>query len=31
LAITYLNDKAKKHVDPLARALESPIVMPLDG
>ena len=31
LAITYLNDKAKKHVDPLARALESPIVMPLDA
>jgi enoyl-[acyl-carrier protein] reductase I len=27
LAITYLNDKAKKHVDPLARAS---IVMPLD-
>ena len=22
LAVTYLNDKAKKHVDPLARALE---------
>lgn len=31
LAITYLNDKAKKYVDPLARALESPIVMPLDA
>jgi enoyl-[acyl-carrier protein] reductase I len=30
LAVTYLNEKAKKHVDPLARALESPIVMPLD-
>lgn len=30
LAITYLNEKAKKHVDPLARALEAPIVMPLD-
>jgi enoyl-[acyl-carrier protein] reductase I len=30
LAVTYFNDKAKKHVDPLARALESPIVMPLD-
>ena len=30
LAVTYLNDKAKKHVDPLARALESSIVMPLD-
>ena len=30
LAITYLNDKAKKHVDPLAHELESKIVMPLD-
>jgi len=30
LAVTYLNDKARKYVDPLARALESPIVMPLD-
>ncbi|MGC2216369.1 MAG: enoyl-ACP reductase FabI [Pseudolabrys sp.] len=30
LAVTYLNEKAKKHVDPLARALESPIVIPLD-
>jgi enoyl-[acyl-carrier protein] reductase I len=30
LAVTYLNDKAKKYVDPLARALEAPIVMPLD-
>jgi enoyl-[acyl-carrier protein] reductase I len=30
LAVTYLNEKAKKHVDPLARALEAPIVMPLD-
>ena len=30
LAVTYLNDKAKKHVDPLARVLESKIVMPLD-
>ena len=30
LAITYLNDKAKKFVDPLARKLEAPIVMPLD-
>ena len=30
LAITYLNDKAKKHVEPLAEALEAPIVMPLD-
>src|SRR5438552_1543455 len=30
LAVTYLNDKAKKFVDPLAHALESQIVMPLD-
>jgi len=30
LAITYLNDKAKKYVEPLAEALEAPIVMPLD-
>jgi enoyl-[acyl-carrier protein] reductase I len=30
LAVTYLNDKAKPHVEPLARALEAPIVMPLD-
>jgi len=30
LAVTYLNDKAKKFVDPLARELKSPIVMPLD-
>lgn len=30
LAITYLNDKAKRFVDPLARKLDAPIVMPLD-
>jgi enoyl-[acyl-carrier protein] reductase I len=30
LAVTYLNDKAKKYVEPLARVLEAPIVMPLD-
>ena len=30
VAVTYLNDKAKKHVEPLARALESPIMMQLD-
>jgi enoyl-[acyl-carrier protein] reductase I len=30
LAITYLNDKAKKHVEPLAQALSAPILMPLD-
>jgi enoyl-[acyl-carrier protein] reductase I len=30
VAVTYVNDKAKKYVEPLARILESPIVMPLD-
>ncbi len=30
LAITYLNDRAKPHVEPLARALEARIFMPLD-
>jgi enoyl-[acyl-carrier protein] reductase I len=30
LAITYLNDKAKPHVEPLAKALEAPIFMKLD-
>jgi enoyl-[acyl-carrier protein] reductase I len=30
LAITYLNEKAKKHVEPLAALLETPIMMPLD-
>jgi enoyl-[acyl-carrier protein] reductase I len=30
VAVTYLNDKAKKFVEPLARELESPIVLPLD-
>jgi enoyl-[acyl-carrier protein] reductase I len=30
LAVTYLNDKARKYVEPLARELESSIVMPLD-
>ena len=30
LAVTYLNDKAKKYVDPLARELEASILMPLD-
>ena len=30
VAVTYLNDKARKYVEPLARELESPIVMPLD-
>ncbi|WP_245332809.1 enoyl-ACP reductase FabI [Bradyrhizobium erythrophlei] len=31
LAVTYLDDKARKHVDPLARELEATIVMPLDA
>jgi enoyl-[acyl-carrier protein] reductase I len=30
LAITYLNDKARKYVEPLAREVEAPILMPLD-
>jgi enoyl-[acyl-carrier protein] reductase I len=30
LAVTYLNDKAKKHVEPFARELDAPIFMPLD-
>jgi enoyl-[acyl-carrier protein] reductase I len=30
VAVTYLNDKAKKYVEPLARALEAPIMLPLD-
>jgi enoyl-[acyl-carrier protein] reductase I len=30
LAVTYLNEKARKHVEPLAKALEAPIFMPLD-
>src|SRR6187401_3048277 len=30
VAVTYVNDKAKKYVEPLARALETPIFMPLD-
>ena len=31
LAVTYLNDKAKKYVEPLARELQAPILMPLDA
>ena len=31
VAVTYLNDKARKYVEPLARELEAPIVMPLDA
>src|SRR4029450_12861609 len=30
LAITYLNDKAKPHVEPLAREVEAQIFMPMD-
>jgi enoyl-[acyl-carrier protein] reductase I len=30
LAVTYLNEKAKKHVEPLARELDAPIFIPLD-
>jgi enoyl-[acyl-carrier protein] reductase I len=30
LAVTYLNERAKKHVEPLAKVLEAPIFMPLD-
>ena len=30
LAITYLNDKARQYVEPLARQLEAPIFLPLD-
>src|SRR5205085_10149254 len=30
LAVTYLNDKAKKYVEPLAREIKAPIFMPLD-
>jgi enoyl-[acyl-carrier protein] reductase I len=31
LAVTYLNDKAKKYVEPLATVLEAPIMLPLDA
>jgi enoyl-[acyl-carrier protein] reductase I len=30
VGVTYLNDKARKHVEPLAVALEAPIFMPMD-
>ena len=30
LAVTYLNDKAKNYVEPLARELNAPIFLPLD-
>lgn len=30
IALTYLNDKARKYVEPLARQIDSSILMPLD-
>ena len=30
LAVTYLNDKAKPHVEPLAREIGAPLFMPMD-
>jgi enoyl-[acyl-carrier protein] reductase I len=30
LAVTYLNDRTKKYVEPLAKELEAPIFMPMD-
>ena len=30
LAVTYLNDKAKRHVEPLARELDASVFLPLD-
>jgi len=30
VAITYLNEKARPHVEPLAQAVESPLFLPLD-
>jgi len=30
IAMTYLNDKARPHVEPLARQVEAPIFLPLD-
>jgi enoyl-[acyl-carrier protein] reductase I len=30
LAVTYLNDKARPHVEPLAKALDAQILLPLD-
>jgi enoyl-[acyl-carrier protein] reductase I len=30
VAVTYLNDKARRFVEPLAKVLEAPIFMPLD-
>ncbi|CAB5516058.1 Enoyl-[acyl-carrier-protein] reductase [NADH] FabI [Achromobacter anxifer] len=30
LAVTYLNDKALRHVEPLARQVDAPLLLPLD-
>jgi enoyl-[acyl-carrier protein] reductase I len=30
IALTYLNDKAKKHVEPLARQIDASILLPMD-
>jgi enoyl-[acyl-carrier protein] reductase I len=30
VCVTYLNDKAKKYVEPLARQIEAPLLLPLD-
>src|SRR5689334_20760674 len=30
VAVTYLNDKARKYVEPLARMIDAPFLMPLD-
>lgn len=30
VAVTYLNDKAKAYVEPLAKSLDAPLLMPLD-
>ena len=30
LAITYLNEKARAYVEPLAKTLEAPLLLPLD-
>ena len=30
VAVTYLNDKSRKYVEPLAKEIKSPIFMPLD-
>lgn len=31
VALTYLNERARPHVEPLARALDAPILMPLEA